>query len=371
MHSKTEHKRILVSPLNWGLGHASRLIPIIQYLNDKKLQVYIASYGASATLLRQEFPNCQHLNFKGFTPYYSSKHSQTRTLIKQLPSFLYYKHKEKKQLQKIVTQHRIDLIISDNRYGLYCRNIKSILITHQLNPQLRAPFTLFQKPVAYILSRWIKRFNACWVPDNPLPNERFSGDLSRNRFKLPNVKYIGSLSRFQSGPQNLTAEFDYLIILSGPEPHRTLLEKTLLDIFSHKKASVVLVQGLTSNKQVKKSPRKGLTVYNYCLSGELETLIKASETIICRSGYSSIMDLLALGKKALLIPTPGQPEQEYLANSLLIKQHFKTALHPDPAIIDSLNKQSSAYKPAIRATNRFQKEIDQLLSSSKKMGHNT
>ncbi len=323
-----KQKTVLVSPLNWGLGHATRLIPIINILIKKDHNVIIGAHGGSAALLKIEFPQCRHIELKGFTPSYSRKHNQSLALILQSIPFLFHKIIEHQHTSKIVSEHNIDIIISDNRYGVRNENIPSIIITHQLSPEISNNYKWLQKTVSFFISSWIKRFNQCWIPDiSETPN--ISGTLSSNPFNLNNVKHCGLLSRFQVCTSKTNYTIDNLAIISGPEPWRYLFEKDILNFFKSIPGKSVVVRGLPENKTSENITDTNITIYNHCDTRMLNELICSSRNIICRSGYSSLMDLLTTGRRALLIPTPGQPEQEHLAKHLSNHHKFTTIHQPN------------------------------------------
>ena len=302
-------KKILVAPLNWGLGHASRCIPIIYALKENHFIPIIASDGASLHLLKKEFPNDIFETLPDYNIEYSEKGKDFRLKIfKQLPKLFFAIRKEKKLLEKIIKKHAISGIISDNRPGIFSAKIPSIYITHQVN--------VLSGNTSWISSKFhqhfIKKYKECWVPDVS-ENLNLSGRLSHENANLSNIKFIGPLTRFKK--RNLSKKNDLLVVLSGPEPQRTLLEEKLRIQLSEFKGSILFVKGLVEAEQ-KMATQNNFTFYNYMEADELEIAIQESEYVICRSGYSSIMDLAFLGAKTFLIPTPGQFEQEYLAKKL-------------------------------------------------------
>ena len=302
-------KKILVAPLNWGLGHASRCIPIIYALKKNNFTPIIASDGASLRLLKKEFPNDIFETLPNYNIEYSEKGKDFRLKIfKQLPKLFFAIRKEKKILQEIIMKYEISGIISDNRLGIFSPNIPSVYITHQVN--------VLSGNTSWISSKFhqhfIKKYKECWVPDVS-EGVNLSGRLSHENANINNIKFIGPLTRFKK--RNLTKKYDLLVILSGPETQRSLLEEKLRIQLSEFKGAILFVKGLVEAEQ-KTATQNNFTFYNYMEADELEIAIQESEYIICRSGYSSIMDLAFLGAKAFLIPTPGQFEQEYLAKKL-------------------------------------------------------
>ena len=304
-------RKIIVAPLNWGLGHASRCVPIIQALIENKYTPVLASDGAALQLLRKEFP---HLAFIKLPSYQISYGNNIKwSLVKSIPTVLKAVKAERIALENYIKMTSdVVGVISDNRFGMYSSKIPSVYITHQIKvlSGVLTPFTSLYH------QRIIKKFDECWIPDEK--GSVFSGKLSRSKKEL-NQKFIGILSRFKK--KETVKSMDILIVLSGPEPNRSIIEAKLKEMFFKTKKKVVLVQGVIEEKQ--SSVRNGrLTIVNYMESKELEEVMNSVKMVICRSGYSSIMDLIALQKKALLIPTKGQQEQEYLAKHISKNDYF-------------------------------------------------
>lgn len=303
---------VLVAPLDWGLGHATRCIPIIRALETKGFNVIIAADDAQAHLLNQEFPMLTILPIPGYRVRYAgTRVGLALALIKQLPRLKKLINEEHQWLQQVIDQHQIDLVISDNRYGLYSEKVSCIFITHQLT--IKAPLGWLQKILQRINYRHINRFSACWVPDTEgEPN--IAGVLSHPK-QLPAIPvwYMGILSRFRE--KKLKKKYDYCILLSGPEPQRSLLEEKFIQGLPKLNSTCLLVRGKPGETESIFIGDK-VTVKNHLRGNELEEAINQSDYIVCRSGYTSLMEILSLHKKAILIPTPGQTEQEYLAERL-------------------------------------------------------
>ena len=312
-------KKLLVAPLDWGLGHATRCVPVIRDLLDSHCEVWLAGEGMQEKLLREEFPSLPFLPLKGYRIKYA-KTGFTGKILLQVPSILRSIKEENKWLKEQVTKYGFEAVISDNRYGLYHGNIFSAFMTHQLFIK-----SSLGKWSEKMLQKWnykfINRFHECWVPDEKRENN-LAGELSHPA-KLPKVpvKYIGALSRFSSfSPLEDGGIKDHLlIILSGPEPQRTILENKVIDQIVNYPATATIVRGLPGEKNIIPSTNS-IHFYNHLSSEELNREAMKAEFIISRSGYSTIMDIAALQKKSILIPTPGQTEQEYLADHLMKKQ---------------------------------------------------
>ncbi|MCQ2227574.1 MAG: hypothetical protein MJZ01_06690 [Bacteroidales bacterium] len=306
--------RILVSPLDWGLGHASRLSPVVQHYLSNGDEVVIAGQGRSLMLLQSDFPTLKNLQLKSFSPRFCKKAPQWLAISLQLPVFFWRIISEYRETRKIVANENIDLIISDNRYGVRSRQCKSILITHQLSPKAAswAP-VWFNTVLARGIAWFANSFDEIWIPDEkPFP-DGLAGDLANPRFIKTKVKTIGLLSRLKASGIT-THNISHLAIISGPEPQRTIFENKIASLFQKKNGPKVIIRGITENQC--ESEENGIKMINSANPEQLSELISAAENIYCRSGYSTIMDLRALGRQAFLCPTPGQAEQEYLCKRM-------------------------------------------------------
>ena len=340
-------KTILVCPLDWGLGHATRCVPLVEQFLAEGYQVIIGADKNPLAFLQQEFPELKTVVIPGYEINYGEKGSALKLFYESVKFFNFIKE-EHQFIEEIIKENNIDMIVSDNRYGLYSKKVKSIIITHQL--YVKAP--LGEKIAHKKIEKLIGNFDECWIPDmEGTPN--LSGDLSHLKpFKHPH-KFIGALSRFTSlrtlrkeKRSNFKKEFDYdiIAILSGPEPQRTIFEKLVFEQIEKHNLKAVVVLGLPSSNVIardkteailtsvneiaslsrKAMPRNGenIRIFNHLPTEEFYNYIQKSKVVVCRAGYSSIMDLAALNKKAILVPTPGQTEQEYLASYHLKKGKF-------------------------------------------------
>lgn len=298
-------KRVLVAPLDWGLGHATRCIPIIRALHECGCEVILAGSGSSLALLKQEFPQLKFEELPGYQPTYPASGSMMIKLALQAPKFLRAVLKENSAIEKLVDKHQIGLVISDNRYGCYSRKVPSVFITHQLNLLAPAGWGWLAVFANYVTHIFIKRFSECLVPD--FPGSILSGRLSRAESQQ--LKFIGPLSRLNKSPQ--TNGYDLLAIISGPEPQRTLFEQLVIREIIKSGKKTLIVRGVMGTER--KMIADGVEVVDHLNSEKLSEAMAASKMILSRSGYSTIMDLAKLGKKAIFVPTPGQTEQEYLA----------------------------------------------------------
>jgi predicted glycosyltransferase len=301
---------VIVSPLNWGLGHASRCIPLIRELQRSDFEPVLAGDGRSLDLLSAEFPALKIHKLPSYNIRYSKDPAFFMLkLLMQGPHLVRLIAREREAIEKIVELERPVGIISDNRFGVRSSKVPSVYLTHQL--QVRAG------TLSRMATRWHQRiisgFDQCWVCDD-LNDKSLAGELSSDERKVKHAKWIGPLSRFSPG-KAIEKDVDIAVVLSGPEPARRLFQEKVIAELKGSDERIVLVEGVIGSTQNKRQ-KDGFTIYNYMLSEELESLINRSRIVISRAGYSSIMDLNAMGAKALLIPTPGQTEQEYLATNL-------------------------------------------------------
>ncbi|MBF8148809.1 glycosyltransferase [Winogradskyella sp. F6397] len=302
-------KRILVAPLNWGLGHSTRCIPIINALIVNGFEPVIASDGIALELLQKEFPRLSTFELPSYNITYAKKANDFKIkLLKDSPHLLKTIKREKKVIKALVETESISGIISDNRFGVRHKAIPSVFITHQLRVLSGNTTWLSSK----LHQKIISKFTECWVPDQR-GAVNLSGELGHPKNFTASVKYLGPLSRFKK--LNVETEYNLLVLLSGPEPQRTFLEEKLLNELKHYKGRVLFVKGKVEPRQ-HKTVIDNVVIYNFMTSNQLEIAINKSDLILSRSGYTTIMDLEKLEKKAFFIPTPGQFEQNYLAQRL-------------------------------------------------------
>ncbi|WP_413999994.1 glycosyltransferase [Flavobacterium sp. W1B] len=309
METESTNKTILIAPLNWGLGHATRCIPIIKALQENNYIPIIASDGVALELLRKEFPYIKTLELPSYQIEYAKNGKNFKwKLLKSLPKMIRAIRKEKKTTKKWIEKYEIDGIISDNRLGVICKKTPSVFITHQLNVMTGNTTWLTSK----LHQNIIKNYNACWIPDvSTAPN--LSGELGHLTKSNLKLNYIGPLSRIHK--KETEKKYDLMVILSGPEPQRTYLENKLKTEVTKYDGIVIFIKGIIEKEQ-KKEQIGNTTYYNFMNTRQLEQIFNESDLVLCRSGYTTIMDLAKLEKKAFFIPTPGQYEQEYLAKKL-------------------------------------------------------
>ena len=303
-------KTILITPLNWGLGHVSRCIPIIEQLLQLNCKVIIAADGQALKLLKSEFPELTFEIFPGIKTSYSKFIPISVLLLLRSPQLFRSIKRENNTIKKLVKKHQVEGIISDNRYGCYSSNLPSVIITHQL--AIKTP--LLKKQAKRLIEKLLSKFKAIWSPDCEGDNN-LSGDLSHLSKQPINTSFIGPLTRFKASSKKQDYSRKLLVLLSGPEPHRTILEKKIVEQLQNVDYSVLVVRGKL-DAPIPNDENKNLKFVAHLQTSKLQQEIEVSELVLCRSGYSSLMDLSRIGKKVLLVPTPGQREQEYLAERL-------------------------------------------------------
>lgn len=338
-------KNILVAPLNWGLGHATRCIPIIKELINNGYTPILASDGVALSLLKKEFPDLLALELPSYNIEYAKKGKNFKwKLLQNSPNTINAILSEKKLIKKWVSEYDLSGIISDNRLGVYSKKVPSVFITHQIRVMSGKTTWISSK----IHQKLIKKYTECWVPDvEGFPN--LSGKLGHVKKFNGNLKYIGVLSRLEK--EIVPELYDLMVIISGPEPQRTLLEEKLITELNDFSKPVLFVRGVIESEQII-TRSDNIVFYNFMTSEELQKAFNYSNKILCRSGYTTVMDLAKLEKKAFFIPTPGQFEQEYLAKMYHEVNIVPTASQDDFVISDL--KQIDSF----RGLPKFKNEIN-------------
>jgi predicted glycosyltransferase len=352
----------MVAPLDWGLGHATRCIPIIQYLIEKGAEVIVAADNRPLALLENELGNSgvEFLRFPGYDIRYPGNGSMAVKMLVSAPRILRGISGEHSRLDRLIKEHNIHAVISDNRFGLWSRQVPCIFITHQL--MIKSPFGegLLHK----LNSRYIGKYDECWIPDVE-GESNLSGDLS-HKYALPsNAYYIGPLTRFEkhsarSGGSRKSS-YDILAIISGPEPQRTLFE-TIITAQAQSSPFKTFIAAGAPERPMYKETTGAVTGVPHLETEELHNVISSSAVVISRPGYSTVMDLAALGKKAIFVPTPGQTEQEYLG-AMLMKKGIAYCVSQDKFNLPEALKESENYKGFGKTSGigRYRDRVDALL----------
>lgn len=299
--------RILVAPLDWGLGHAARCVPVINALLEHDAVPVIGADGGPLALLRAEFPGLEHVVIPGPEVRYGRGASQAWSMARQFPAMLRSIRQEGSLMARLVPQLRLDAVISDQRFGVRSGAVPSVLITHQV-----FPFTpVAQRVLRAVNRRHIARFDRCWIMDEEQA-PGLAGELSHGPDLPANARYIGVHSRM--APRDgigALVRHRVVAVISGPEPQRSVFEELLIAQLQRLPGEHLLVRGKPGTNS---HTRYGnLRVVDHLNAGDLRTAILGAERIVSRSGYTTLMDLAVLKRSALIVPTPGQSEQEYLA----------------------------------------------------------
>ena len=314
-------QKVIISALDWGLGHATRMIPIVRYFIANDWKIILASSGEAAALWQQQFPDLEFVELPAYDFEYSRK-SMIANVISQLPKLKKAIGKEHEIINELVENHKPNLIISDNRYGVYHADVHSVFITHQLQIIPPSSLSFTQDILRKMHEMFIKKFDQVWVPDFD-GKDNLSGKLSHGFNTGLDVKYIGPLSRFNISIVKARTSKELpniLVLISGPEPSRSIFEKLIIQQLSNYDGESVLLRGKPSEGEIE--PNGNIDIYNHLSDDKLLKIIDKSDLIIARSGYSTIMDLFYLKKQAIFVPTPGQTEQEYLANRFMNSDTF-------------------------------------------------
>lgn len=302
-------KRVLVCALDWGLGHATRVVPIIAQLKALGADVVVASAGRALQSLRMACPELQCLEMPPYNIRYFFDNMYVNIGL-QTGSILRAIIAEHNWLRSIRHSQAIDIVVSDNRYGCWSPDIPAYFITHQLNIQLQGGFV--QNTVNRIQQQWLTHFEGLWVPDHEDEGLQLAGQLAHGSF-VRQPAYMGWLSRMKaSGERVNNPQGPVVALLSGPEPARSRWEKILIKQLSQSGLSAWMVRGVAGRNE--RYTSGGVKVVDYLDGSELANLLTSARLLICRSGYSTLMDLATMGLKAALVPTPGQTEQVYLAS---------------------------------------------------------
>ena len=316
--------KILVAPLNWGLGHATRCIPLIKRFVNRGDEVVLGGDGDSLALLKKHFPQLRSVDLGHLSVRYSSFGSQVGAMLRALPSFVRFCREDRRKVEKLQHDEPFDLIVSDNRFNLLPRPsmrrsaCRTVYVTHQLFIRLPRLWRWLEPLADRVHAVFYNRYDEIWVPDTP--DSRPSGELSNRRSVGDKVRFIGPLSRFRSASEYDVAsapDYDAVAVLSGPEPQRTLFEKTIVRRFDCSNLRVLVVQGKIGDPAT--SVRQGNITFVPCLDDDtLAAVLLKTRRIIARSGYTTVMDIEKLGlmTKTEFHPTPGQSEQEYLMSRL-------------------------------------------------------
>lgn len=318
----SKRKRVLIAPLDWGLGHATRSVPVIRAFAEAGAEVFLAADGRGYDFLKAEFPELPLLHFPGYNITYPKNKGLTFHLLLDAPRIIKRIKGEQAKLEELIEKHNIDLVVSDNRFGCWSPKAYCVYITHQL--RIQAP--VGARVASQVHKHYIEQFNEVWVPDVKSDTENFSGKLAHPLpYKINNIHYIGALTRFTHKDWNPGAEKKHtlLVLLSGPEPQRSLFEDMIIRQLATLEVPTLLLRGIPDGAPLS-SPYAWLTIRNHLDTAALAEAVNTAEYVVCRSGYSTICDLAPFMGAPVFVPTPGQTEQEYLAKYFAAKNKAVT-----------------------------------------------
>lgn len=356
--------RVLVAPLDWGLGHATRCVPIIEALKRRGFNVLIAGSGLGGELLRKRFPNLVFEPLPSYNITYPRKGSMFLHLLRQMPRLLSVIRGERLALEQIIAKNQVTHVISDNRYGLYNSAAKCIFMTHQIHISSGRNWQWIDHLLFVLHRGFFEKFDKIWIVDEPANDEgRWAGKLSSHRgLRIP-YRYVGLLSRFSHQgciQDSKESPFQRIALLSGPEPQRTILEKKMLKCFDDLPGMSLIVRGVAGDEA---RIEKNITILNSVDDSTLIKAISSNPVVYCRSGYSTLMDLLHLHHtRAVLIPTPGQTEQAYLADRFARIYGF--TLTEQSMVFNEEAEIADARYPKMDSRNFLEESIDGLLDES-------
>ena len=316
--------KILVAPLDWGLGHASRCVPVVQFLVEQGFEVVLGGSGNSLAYLKHRFPELVSVELPSAKMNYGRNGMLSLPFLFSMLRFASNIRREHRALKRIIAEYSIDYVFADNRLGLYSEVVPSFYMTHQLYFDNGFMSSLSARMMKRLHLRYIAKYRYCFVPD--VEGElSLSGKLSEADIE---VRHLGPLSRFYGKDvQKIDANFD-LLLLSGVEPQRTMLENIFVEKYSEMpNVRLHIIRGVADEDCI--SLPVNVTCENNPSDERIASLVVSAQRVFCRSGYSSLCDLAALGRRAVLVPTPRQPEQEYLAERFREKFGFVTFAQRD------------------------------------------
>jgi predicted glycosyltransferase len=342
-----KNKTIVYAILNWGLGHVTRSTPIIERLINDGNRVIIVSHGKALILLKEQFPNCIFRDIRDKNIEYSRLGIMfVFKILSQYPKMILGWWHEKRKLKELIKEFDPDLIMTEMRLGFWSKKIPSVLITNQLRFELPKGLKWGE-----ILGEWFnflifRHYDHIFVPDvegepNLLGNLAHKGRIAKH----PKLRFVGSLTSIDRENDGLEEDIDLFVSISGPEPQRTKFEEIILPQLTACSSRIVVALGVPGDKTVKEIDHGRIKIYSHLERKEMSSILKRAKYVVSRSGFSTVNELFVLKKKALLVPTPGQTEQEYIARYLhqqglfgISRQEDLDLSHlPDLSAPDSIN----------------------------------
>ena len=303
--SEIHGQNILFSALNWGYGHVMRSLVLLKKLVKQGNKLYVVGTDEQITLFKTEGLEASYIHQEGYPFQFGGNGNFSLDLFKNLSALKQHFVREQKNVEQLCADFAIDLVIADQSLGVFSRKVPSILITHQLN----LPLSWWEKPAQAFYNKQLKNFQQIWIPDQAPPNN-LAGRLSETNRK--NVTYIGWLSRFTEIPK-VDKQFDVGVLVTGPQPYAQQFFEEMCKRFENSPEKVFIIYNGTNLRT-----HKNIVIFQHQATAEMAELLCSAKLLITRSGYSTLMDLYALGiRNVELHATPGQAEQLYLKKNWL------------------------------------------------------
>lgn len=313
--NEVTNQRILFSPLNWGLGHVTRCIGLIKQLQKQGNQFFIACDEQQQAIFENYLEQCVYIRHAGYPFTFKGKGKFATDLILSRKQLLARFAKEQTEIDSFIESHHIEFIIADHRYGFFSKKVFSVFLTHQI----QLPISKLLFPIQWIHRQLMRNFNEIWCLDDE--NNSLAGKLSQKIPEIP-IEYIGWFSRFEH-LETLEPTFDAVFMVSGPTPYNTQFLHDVLEFCEKNQGQFACI---TPHFDYRTRIPENLKLVVASDWKAEDLLVHLSKFVVSRTGYSTLMDLKMTNKKAVLIPTPGQAEQLYLAK---LHQH-----HPDWKILE-------------------------------------
>lgn len=340
--------KIILSALDWGLGHTTRIIPVARELALRNVHIVLAGTRKQLQVWSEDLPGHSQIELPGYGVRYGKRLPASWHVLRQFPRLLSVIKTEHKLISQAVAELGIQAIISDNRYGVYAPKIPCVMVMHQFVPPISGPGRLLQPILWKGHQAFLQPFQEIWVPDH----QQQSSLAQSMRFPSIDkpVRYLGWTSRLSGivpqAPDFLPPDMpapDLLCLLSGPEPQRSLLEEVILNQLPIPGKTCWVVQGLPGHNRLPRSIPGGVLI-PYLDAPALKFWLPKAHTVLSRSGYSTLMDLASLGiRHIVLVPTPGQPEQIQLATMLQRQKRAVMVTAKTLRIASLTTRQSEAF----------------------------
>jgi hypothetical protein len=353
---------MLFGVCSWGLGHATRTLPIIRKTVEEGHEVTVVASGRALNMLKQELgPGPSFASLEDYHPPDTliPSYLALGTLLR-FPLYVTAMLHEREFVRRLLAHQRMDVIFSDNRFGFYSRHVPSYFMSHQLRILNPLGDKVLEDGTEIYNRYFFNRYAGVLVPD--FEEDGLAGRLAHN-LSIINEKlltYIGVLSEFNYHPT--VQDVDVFVSISGPEPQRSSFEGLIRRQMDGYEGKVVVSLGKPEDNGHAAPNLKG-----YLGREEREDMLNRSKIVVARSGYSTLMDLCSLRKKGFLIPTPGQLEQEYLAKHHMERRRFYSVQEKDVDFREQLDEALSFRTPELKypTTKAVEKAVDVITQTAR------